>query len=166
MLFDWNGTRLYGHDGLSVFQRSFLRVLPEKRMVFSLLTNGGDGAGLFRELANDFFGEAGVSMPPVREATRDTRVDAGRYEGSYRRFGTDTVIEEKSGQLTMASTWTEEWARDLYGTLGPFPLEPVNDTLFIWRTPGAEPTSVAFINADASGKFQGVYAGMRLSLRK
>lgn len=165
MLFNWGGKFLYGHDGVSVFQRSFLRVLPERRMVFSLLTNGGDGAGLFRELAGSFFGEAGTTMPPVLQPVAGASVDARRFTGTYARFGTVTTVEERNGALAMTSAWIEEWARDLYGRLGPFALEPVTDTLFLWRTPGAEPTLVTFTNQDSSGHFRSLYAGMRLSHR-
>ena len=166
MLFNWGDKPLFGHDGVSVFQRSFLRVLPEKRMVFSLLTNGGDGAGLFRDLASGFFGEAGAPMPPVPKPAEGTSIDARRFVGTYARFGTVTTVEEVDGALAMSSTWTEEWARDLYGRLGPFALKPVNDTLFVWRTPGAEPTLVTFTNEDGSGQFRSLYAGMRLSHRR
>ena len=168
MLFNWGGHQLFGHDGLSIFQRSFLRILPEKRMALALLTNGGDGGGLFRELATEFFGEAGgVTMTPVVEAKPELRIDASRYTGTYARRSTINAIGEEGGGLTMTSTWTDDWARELYGVQGPFPLEPAGDEMFLWRVPGAaEPAVVHFLNPDRDGRFQSVHAGLRLNHRK
>lgn len=167
MLFDWSGHQLFGHDGLSIFQRSFLRVLPEKRMALALLTNGGDGNGLFRELATAFFGEiGGVTMTPIAEAKVDERVDTPRYVGTYARRSTTNTVGEEGGRLTMTSTWTDDWARELYGVQGPFPLEPAGDEIFLWRVPGAaEPALVHFLNPDRDGRFQSMHSGLRLNHR-
>jgi len=168
MLFDWGGHELFGHDGLSIFQRSFLRILPEKRMALALLTNGGDGGGLFREMATGFFGGVGgVTMTPVVEAKPELRVDPSRYTGTYARRSTINAIGEEGGGLTMTSTWTDDWARELYGVQGPFPLEPAGDEIFLWRVPGAaEPAVVHFLNPDRDGRFRSLHAGLRLNHRQ
>jgi len=166
MLFDWDGHALFGHDGLSVFQRSYLRISPDKRAVFSLLTNGGDGAGLFRELAAAFFGAEGMTMTPVMQAAKDVRVDVSRFVGTYARFGSTTTVGEKDGGLTMTSAWTADWARELYGVQGPFALEAAGNDLFLWRVPAAEPVVIAFVNPDRDGRFQSLYSGVRLSHRQ
>jgi CubicO group peptidase (beta-lactamase class C family) len=167
MLLDWVGQRLFGHDGLSIFQRSYLRVFPEKRVVFALLTNGGDGSGLFRALASEVFGEAGVTMTPPVAALADQRVDAARYVGTYARRSTVSIIGASNGQLTLSSTWTDEWARELYGTQGPFPLEPAGGDIFLWRVPGvAEAPVVHFLDPDANGRFRTVHAGLRMNHRQ
>ena len=166
MLFDWGGHGLFGHDGLSIFQRSFLRILPEKRMVFALLTNGGDGTGLFRELASEFFGESGVTMTPVAEAKADQRIEPSRYVGTYARRSTTNTIGEANGGLTLTSTWIDDWARELYGVQGPFPLEPAGDEIFLWRVPGAaEPAVVHFLSPNRDGQFQSLHQGLRLNHR-
>jgi hypothetical protein len=167
MLFDWGGHRLFGHDGVSVFQRSYLRVLPEQRAVFSLLTNGGDGVGLYRELAGSFFGEMGVALPPTPKAAADARIDVAAYAGKYVRFGSESVVEATDGRLAMTTAWTADWARTLYGThMGPFALEPAGNDLFRWHTPGVEPGLVQFVDRDDSGRFKSLYSGVRLSHRQ
>jgi CubicO group peptidase (beta-lactamase class C family) len=166
MLIDWGGHKIFGHDGVSIFQRSYLRISPDKRTVFSLLTNGGDGVGLFRELATEFFGEAGITMTPVLEAAKGVRIDVSQYAGSYERFGSTTTVGEKDGALTMTSAWTADWARELYGVQGPFALEPAGNDLFLWRVPAAEPIVVAFVNRDGDGRFKSLYSGVRLSHRQ
>jgi CubicO group peptidase (beta-lactamase class C family) len=166
MLFDWGGHALFGHDGLSIFQRSFLRILPEKRMVFALLTNGGDGGGLFRELATSVFGDAGVTMTPVAETDATKRVEPARYAGTYARRSTVLTVGESDGRLTLASTWTDDWARELYGTQGPFPLDPAGGEVFLWRVPGAaEPAAVSFFD-ERGGRFNGLHAGLRMNHRQ
>lgn len=167
MLFDWGGHPLFGHDGLSIFQRSFLRILPEKRVVVALLTNGGDGNGLFRAFATAAFGEAGVAMPAIPEADASVRVDTSRYVGTYGRRSTINTIAESGGGLTMTSTWTDEWARELYGVQGPFPLEPAGGDIFLWRVPGvAEPGMVHFLDPDGGGRFRSLHSGLRINHRR
>jgi CubicO group peptidase (beta-lactamase class C family) len=166
MLFDWGGHALFGHDGLSIFQRSFLRILPEKRMAFALLTNGGDGGGLFRELATSVFGDVGATMTPVAETDTSMRVEPGRYVGTYARRSTVLTVADDGGRLTLASTWTDDWARELHGTQGPFPLEPAGGAVFLWRVPGAaEPAVVSFFD-ERAGKFNGLHAGLRMNHRQ
>jgi CubicO group peptidase (beta-lactamase class C family) len=167
MLFDWGGHKLFGHDGLSIFQRSYLRIYPEKRVVLALLTNGGDGGGLFRALASEVFGDVGVTMTPPVAADSSVRVDAALYAGTYSRRSTTNTVAESGGQLTLSSTWTDEWARELYGTQGPFPLEPAGGDVFLWRVPGvAEAPVVHFLDPDASGKFRALHAGLRMNHRQ
>ena len=166
MLFDWGGHALFGHDGLSIFQRSYLRILPEKRMVFALLTNGGDGAGLFRTLANDVFGEAGVQMPAIPETGAGVRVDPARYVGTYARRSTINTVVAANGGLTMTSAWTDDWARDLYGTQGPFPLEPAGGDVFLWRVPGTMEPAVVHFFGERDGRFQSLHSGFRMNHRQ
>jgi CubicO group peptidase (beta-lactamase class C family) len=167
MLFDWGGQVLFGHDGLSIFQRSYLRIYPEKRVVLALLTNGGDGGGLFRALATEAFGEAGVTMTPPVAPDAGVGFDPARFVGTYARRSTVNTVAESGGQLTLSSTWTDEWARELYGTQGPFPLEPAGGDIFVWRVAGAaEAPVVHFLNADASGRFRTLHAGLRMNHRQ
>lgn len=167
MLFDWGGHALFGHDGLSSFQRSYLRILPEKRMVLALLTNGGDGTSLFRTFATEAFGAVGVTMPAIPQTDASVRVDAARYTGTYLRRSTINTVAESGGALTLTSNWTDDWARELYDTQGPFPLEPAGGEVFLWRMPGVnEPAVVSFFNPDAGGRFQSLHAGMRMNHRQ
>lgn len=167
MLFDWGGHKLFGHDGLSIFQRSYLRILPEKRVAFALLTNGGDGGGLFRALASDVFGAAGVTMTPPVAADASAPVAPERYVGTYSRRSTVNTVALSGGQLTLSSTWIDEWARELYGTQGPFPLEPAGGDMFLWRVAGvAEAPVVHFLDPDAGGRFRTLHAGLRMNHRQ
>jgi hypothetical protein len=68
MLIDWNGHRLYGHDGATIGQQAFLRILPEQNLAVAMLTNGGDMTGLFHEMYGEIFRRlAGLAPAAVPE---------------------------------------------------------------------------------------------------
>jgi CubicO group peptidase (beta-lactamase class C family) len=52
-LMNWDGYRLYGHDGATLGQYTFMRVLPEKDTAWALLANGGDATGLFNDVCTN-----------------------------------------------------------------------------------------------------------------
>ncbi|MPY63899.1 serine hydrolase domain-containing protein [Streptomyces spongiae] len=99
-LYDWFGTPGFGHDGASIGQYGFLRVVPEAGVVLVLLTNGGDA----RRLYEDLFGEllrdlAGVRMPePFGPPAQPPAVDVAPLVGTYKREGVLITVTERDGQ--------------------------------------------------------------------
>lgn len=88
-LYDWNGVPGYGHDGASIGQYGYVRVVPGADLVVVLLTNGGASrllyADLMRELLRDL---GGVHMPPAfAPPARPPIVDMVPLVGTYRREG-------------------------------------------------------------------------------
>ncbi|MFE6082825.1 serine hydrolase domain-containing protein [Streptomyces virginiae] len=88
-LYDWNGVPGYGHDGASIGQYGYVRVVPGADLVVVLLTNGGAArflyADLMRELLRDL---GGVHMPPAfAPPARPPVVDMVPLVGTYRREG-------------------------------------------------------------------------------
>ena len=129
MTFDWKGGPVYGHDGLTIGQRAFLRLFPEAGLSVALLANGGDMKRLshliFDDL-RDFTGAqptsliAGDGPPPPRAAL-----------GAYHRQNASATLEDRHGFVSLTVTNHEAWAIDTYGaTEGPFPLQPV--TKGVW----------------------------------
>lgn len=49
-IFDWDGGTVIGHDGGTVGQSAFLRVVPAAGVAVALLTNGGDPLPIYREI--------------------------------------------------------------------------------------------------------------------
>ena len=88
ILFDWDGHRLYGHDGGTIGQASMLRILPEAGMAMCLLANGGDVEPVYRALFGELAAElAGIAMPPPLEApATPPALDLDRYAGSFKRL--------------------------------------------------------------------------------
>ncbi|KOG86018.1 hypothetical protein ADK38_33395, partial [Streptomyces varsoviensis] len=99
---------LYGHDGNTIGQSAFLRVLPDQGLAVTLLTNGGNARDLYQELFREIFAEiAGVAMPaPLAPAARPAPVDAARHAGVYERAGARADITYKDGRLTLLHTVT------------------------------------------------------------
>jgi CubicO group peptidase (beta-lactamase class C family) len=166
MIFDWGGQYLFGHDGASVFQRSYLRIHPASRTVVSLLCNGGDAGGLFRDMAGPVFESAGAHIPPVPQANDSLALDLTQYTGVYRRRSAVFEVSKAGSGLQMTSEWTDTWASELYGKQGPFPLRPAAQDRFLWCVPGlAEPGLVHFLNPRPGGQFGSLHSGFRVNHR-
>jgi CubicO group peptidase (beta-lactamase class C family) len=103
---DWSGTPVYGHDGSTIGQSAFLRILPEKDLAICLLTNGGDPFALYRAVFGEIAGElAGVELPPAVEPTEEpVPFDPADYVGGYERASTRFDIVERDGGLAMVIT--------------------------------------------------------------
>lgn len=91
--YGWDGHRLVGHDGNTVGQSAFLRLLPEAGLAVVLLTNGGQTRDLYQELYTEVFEElAGVRVqPPLVPDTELTHDAEGldvsaAYESSAQRL--------------------------------------------------------------------------------
>jgi CubicO group peptidase (beta-lactamase class C family) len=85
MLFDYPGGTVIGHDGETLGQSAFLRVVPEAGIAVALLTNGGDVLPVFRKVFGHLLAElADVDLPtlPVPPANPQP-VDADRVRGTY-----------------------------------------------------------------------------------
>jgi CubicO group peptidase (beta-lactamase class C family) len=103
-LFDWSGQRVIGHDGGTIGQASFLRVLPAKRMVVALLTNGGNAGALYRYVFGLLLARlAGVTIPEPPRATEGLRLASEPYVGSYAKLSgrIDVVAVENGLQATL-----------------------------------------------------------------
>lgn len=99
----WGDQPVFGHDGATLGQSAFLRVLPECGLVISLLANGGRAArALYSEMFSEIAQElAGVTPPPMPQTRKDLHLDPSRYVGSYRREGMEMIVAEKGGGLTL-----------------------------------------------------------------
>jgi len=117
-MFDWQGGPVIGHDGGTIGQSAFLRLVPERDVAIALLTNGGDGIAVYTQVYGHLLRElADVEMPamPVPPAEPAT-VDASRYVGTYSCDVADmTVTQDEDGRV-----WVEQVPKgDLAEMLGP-----------------------------------------------
>lgn len=89
---DWNGARAIGHDGNTIGQAAFLRLLPEAGLAVAMNTNIGSAIPLYQELYAEIFAElADVRFPAPFEVPEDGEADITPYVGSYER---ESVLEE------------------------------------------------------------------------
>jgi hypothetical protein len=95
MLFDWNGTRVVGHDGATIGQNAYLRIVPERDTAVALLTNGGFPAELYQQLFTDIFDDLLGIHPrrrpaPLAEQPHDLRHHCGVFEKLSQRVTVST----------------------------------------------------------------------------
>lgn len=153
ILFDWDGHPGYGHDGATLGQNAYLRVLPEQRLAVALLVNGGAGARVFKTLLTEIFeAEAGIVVPAL-PALPETppEVDLSRYEGRFQRLNVslDLAVNEVGDGLTATITMSgplaammpeDQRVRDIQ-------LKPVDAALFLAIDDDSpEPTPAVFFD--------------------
>jgi CubicO group peptidase (beta-lactamase class C family) len=117
--FDQPGTELIGHDGNTIGQAAFLRMVPSAGVAVALLTNGGDAALLYRDLVDHVLTElAGTSLPPMPQPPSEpVRIDASRYVGTYSAQVADvTVSQDEDGRI-----WVLQTPRGILEDLGERP---------------------------------------------
>lgn len=103
MLMRWSGKRVIGHDGGTVGQYAFLRLVPEQDLAVALLTNGGDAGGLYDELFGLLMKSLAKLTPPdIAPIDPDLTPDPGRYLGRYGNITGVTEISEHGGRLHLS----------------------------------------------------------------
>lgn len=108
-----------GHDGATIGQYAYLRMVPDAGVAVALLTNGGDAAALYDELVGHVLADlAGVRLaePPTPPADPQP-VDATAYVGTYSCDVADlTVTQDPDGRM-----WLDETPRGIAVEFGDVP---------------------------------------------
>jgi CubicO group peptidase (beta-lactamase class C family) len=138
MRFDWGGHDLFGHDGNTLGQSAFLRILPSQGLAVALLTNGGHTKDLYHELYPEVFAElAGVHVPaPLTPPEPAPDVDLSRHVGRYQIAGTLVEVIEQNGRHMLRFTDTSIFADVVPEAVQEFVLHPVDDDLVAFREAG------------------------------
>jgi CubicO group peptidase (beta-lactamase class C family) len=133
----WDGHRLIGHDGNTIGQASFLRILPEQGLAVTLLTNGGNGAKLYEELYREIFAElAGVPVPhPLGPPDEPVHVDVTPYLGVYERSSIRQEVLVGDNGPVMKVSVTGPLAEVLQEQDSSYPMVPVAPDLFVCQDP-------------------------------
>lgn len=108
LLRDWNGRTVYGHDGGTIGQSSYLRIVPDAGVVLCLLTNGGGTQQLYQQFFTELLAascDVLVPAAPEPPATPVT-VNPEDYVGVYQRRGErlDVVATEQGLRATITVT--------------------------------------------------------------
>ncbi|MRK03052.1 serine hydrolase [Aeromicrobium sp. S22] len=138
--FGWDGQRLYGHDGNTIGQSAFLRVLPEAGLAVSLLTNS-DGArdlyeALYREILADL---AGVTMPrPIAPPEPPVEHDITPYVGRYERSSVVMEVLVADGEPRLRTTVVGPLAEMVADPVDEHALVAYAPNIFLTKPPEAE----------------------------
>jgi CubicO group peptidase (beta-lactamase class C family) len=153
ILFDWNGHAGFGHDGATLGQRAYLRVVPERRLAVTLLTNGGDSGTAFRRLCGEIVSErAGITIPalPQLPATPPD-LDLSKYEGRFGRLNVDTELRIDGaalhGTIRQSGPLAEQLPEE--ARTQEITATPVNREVFLVSLPEMpEPMPMVFFDFD------------------
>jgi hypothetical protein len=163
MLFDWDRQRVIGHDGGTVGQSSFFRLVPDQQFGAAMLTNGGNTQALYRRVFAEVFRRGlAIEMPPLPPSDPAAIVDPEQFVGVYQKLSARLEISLEDGNLVATST-----------SLGPLENPPVvYDVAPIDATnleANARQTRfrgvLTFLAPRADGRFDYVRSGSRLHRR-
>jgi CubicO group peptidase (beta-lactamase class C family) len=139
--YGWSGHRLVGHDGGTIGQFSYLRLLPEAGLAVVLLTNGGNTQEFYEDLFDEIFADlAGVTMPPpLAPPAKPPVVDLERHVGHYERAGQHVQVLVRDGGALLRITTIGPLAELLGTQEREMILMPLDDSgdLFAARQPSA-----------------------------
>jgi hypothetical protein len=165
--YDWHGRRLVGHDGNTIGQAAFLRILPDAGLAVTLLTNGGNAHDLYEELYGEIFAAlagAQIQDPLIPPAVApDT--DLTPYLGVYERESVVTEILEIDGKPVMRTTLMGPLAELEPEPVTEYPMIPVSQGLYAVRPEDMESYApVTFYTLPTGEEY--VHFGARATPRK
>lgn len=98
----WSGKRVVGHDGSTIGQNAFLRVLAEKKLAVGLLTNGGDALALFDDLFSRTFEQLGRVKPSqAPQPEKPVKIDPARVTGRFENLTGSLEISSDGDDYTL-----------------------------------------------------------------
>jgi dipeptidyl aminopeptidase/acylaminoacyl peptidase/CubicO group peptidase (beta-lactamase class C family) len=142
--FGWGGQRLIGHDGNTIGQAAFLRVLPDAPaagagLAVTLLTNGGHARDLYQDLYAEIVAElAGVLMPAsIEPPARPVEADITPHLGTYERASVRMEVEAGPDGPVLRTTVLGPLADLTPDPVSQYPMIAVAPDLFVVREPEA-----------------------------
>lgn len=138
--FDWNGERLYGHDGNTLGQAAFLRIHQGSGLAVTLLTNGGHTRDLYEDLYREIFAElADVRMQEsVQPPTEPVEVDITPFVGTYERASVRAEVFAGDDGPMLRTTVLGPLAELEPDPVDEYALTPFSDGVFALRAPGTQ----------------------------
>ncbi len=106
---EWQGGRSIGHDGTTIGQSAFLRLLPDHGVAAVLLSSGGLARALYEDLFSEVLADrAGVTLRRTPEIPpTPAGADLRACTGSYQRYGFRyDVTAAGDGTLTLTPSIT------------------------------------------------------------
>ena len=137
ILMTWGGREVYGHDGGTIGQSAFMRIVPDAGVAVCLLTNGGHTQDLFRDLFNEILGElTGIQLPErPQPPAQAPDVDLTPYVGRYVREGIELTIEPAGDHLVGKIKSTGELSQALGDNeQPPIEIRAVEKDLFVGKS--------------------------------
>jgi hypothetical protein len=131
--YDWDGRHVYGHDGATVGQTAWLRIVPDSGVVVGLLANGGQASDFSRDLFPPLMRElCGITVPsPLTPPDEPPDVETAQYAGTYERLGVRFELEADDIGLSGKSVRTGPLADIDPNPVEQLTLVPVSEGVFV-----------------------------------
>lgn len=161
-LFDWDGTTVIGHDGGTIGQSAFLRVVPEHGLAVAVLTNGGDTIEVYKAVVGHVVKElAGLDLPALpTPPAKPVPIDVDRVLGTYSCDVADvTVRQDEDGRV-----WLDQTPKGIFAELGPTP-DPVElvgrteESLIVVKAENGIHSPYVFVGNDPAGRALFLHTG-------
>jgi dipeptidyl aminopeptidase/acylaminoacyl peptidase/CubicO group peptidase (beta-lactamase class C family) len=138
--FGWDGHRLIGHDGNTIGQAAFLRMLPEEGLAVTLLTNGGNTRDLYEELYREIFAElADVEMPrSLAPPAEPVATNITPYLGTYRRESVRMDVLDGDAGPRLRTELLGPLAELQEEPVEEYPMVAVSEGLYVVRPEGMQ----------------------------
>ncbi|GID92133.1 serine hydrolase [Amorphoplanes digitatis] len=106
MLFDWDGRAVVGHDGGMPGQTATWRVVPDRGLVLTVHTNGGNAAAFVDEVMAEILSSAAGIRLPSRVLPPDAPVPfrAETFAGTYSAPNVTYEVKARDGGLEITDT--------------------------------------------------------------
>ena len=130
---DWGGDTVYAHDGSTIGQNARLRILPQRNLAITMLTNGGPRDRFYREAFNAILAELGApAVPDLPEPDPSLAPDVARYVGTYERPGVRYEVNAAAGTLRLTLV-RDAWQARMSGRpeRTTYSLLPIDETHFL-----------------------------------
>jgi CubicO group peptidase (beta-lactamase class C family) len=162
--FGWDGRRLIGHDGNTLGQAAFLRVLPDEGLAVTLLTNGGNARDLYEELYREIFRELAGSRCRVRwSRRRAVQVDVTRASNVRARRSSPGGTRRRRRPV-LRTTVTGPIAELVSEPTHEYPMVAVAEDLFVVRDPDSRTwTAMTFYDLPSGESY--LHFGVRATPR-
>ena len=168
ILFDWDGRRVYGHDGGTIGQSSRLRIVPDADLAITLVANGGETQRVYQEIFGELMAElAGIAMPrPLAGCRRKPPdVDLARFAGSYQRLSVRYDLTPEDGRLVGTVTLSGPIAALTPDPVTKVTLTPVDATTFLVEDEESTTPAPAVFYEFQDGVPQYLHTGARANPR-
>jgi CubicO group peptidase (beta-lactamase class C family) len=167
MIFDVEGGPLYGHDGGTIGQSAYFRLVPSRGVAVALLTNGGDTPALYDELVGHVLRETtGVELParpvpPSEPVAISAELVTGRYDGVLLR----ATVSLEDGEFWVLDEPVSEAAKLLMPESRRTRLVPLDESKLIAAEPEHGVHEVIAFREPAGGRASYLFRGGRLTPR-
>lgn len=163
--FDTPGGLIVGHDGGTIGQNAFLRMVPDTGIAIVLLTNGGNTTSLYADVVGHLLRELNpAELPPLPRPPSDPQpINATRFVGTYSCDLADLIVtQDGAGRI-----WLDEIPKGMAVEIGDTPTRRElvayrDDTLIALHAERGVHLLYVFLDDDGAGHAKYLHTGRAL----